>query len=175
MFAVNTNGNGFTNLHSFSGSDGAGPYGALILSGSTLYGTTYQGGNSGYGTVFAINTNGTGFTSLHSILVSEGAYVSSGLALASNFLYGTAEEGGSLGYGTVFSVFIQPQLAIGSSGTNVIVTWPTNYPGFTLQSVTNPVPTAVWSNVSPGPVVVNGLDTVTNGASGAKKFYRLIN
>jgi len=62
VFAVNTDGTGFTNLHSFtSTSDGANPYAGLILSGNTLYGTAYVGGSSSYGTIFAINTDGTGF------------------------------------------------------------------------------------------------------------------
>src|ERR1039457_1227975 len=71
VFAVHTNGTGFTNLHSFTApsatspytnSDGADPFAGLILSGNTLYGTATYGGSSGYGTVFAINTNGTGVT-----------------------------------------------------------------------------------------------------------------
>src|SRR4051812_33640858 len=47
-------------------SDGGNPRAGLILSGNTLYGTTQNGGNSGYGTVFAVNIDGTGFTNLHS-------------------------------------------------------------------------------------------------------------
>jgi uncharacterized repeat protein (TIGR03803 family) len=39
IFAVHTDGTGFTNLHNFTNSDGAGPLAALILSGNTLYGT----------------------------------------------------------------------------------------------------------------------------------------
>ena len=47
VFAVNTDGTGFTNLHSFTArsvliytnSDGADPHAGLILSGNTLYGT----------------------------------------------------------------------------------------------------------------------------------------
>src|SRR5665647_396391 len=64
VFAVNTNGTGFTNLYNFTAapdplytnSDGAYPYGGLILSGNTLYGTASSGGSSGAGTVFAVNT-----------------------------------------------------------------------------------------------------------------------
>jgi hypothetical protein len=66
-----------------------------------------------------------------------------------------------------------PQLTIIPSGANVILTWPTNAAGFTLQSTTNLVSPAVWSTVSPGPVVVNGQNAVTNPISGTKKFYRL--
>jgi uncharacterized repeat protein (TIGR03803 family) len=66
VFAVNTDGTGFTVLHSFAAgravhfsvitnSDGAGPSGALILSGNTLYGTTAAGGSSFSGTVFSLS------------------------------------------------------------------------------------------------------------------------
>jgi len=50
----------------------------------------------------------------------------------------------------------------------------TNAAGFILQSTTNLVSPAVWSAVSPGPIVVNGQNAVTNPISGTKKFYRLI-
>jgi uncharacterized repeat protein (TIGR03803 family) len=40
VFAVNTDGTGFTTLHNFNGGDGAGPQASPILSGNTLYGTT---------------------------------------------------------------------------------------------------------------------------------------
>src|SRR5439155_26389071 len=74
VFAVNTDGTGFTNLHSFTGSDGADPESGLILSGNSLYGTTAYGGSLGYGTVFAVNTDGTGFTNLHSFNPSSDGF-----------------------------------------------------------------------------------------------------
>jgi uncharacterized repeat protein (TIGR03803 family) len=104
VFAVNTDGTGFTNLHSFTGSDGAYPRAGLILSSNTLYGTAQTGGRSGRGTVFAINTAGTGFTDLHSFIGSDGLSPAGGLILSSNTLYGTAEAGGSSGNGTVFAI-----------------------------------------------------------------------
>src|SRR5207253_2144714 len=66
VFAVNTNGSGFTNLHNFTAtsndsfgfytnSDGAYPLAGLILSGNTLYGSANAGGRSGQGAVFDIN------------------------------------------------------------------------------------------------------------------------
>jgi uncharacterized repeat protein (TIGR03803 family) len=74
VFAVNTDGTGFTNLHNFTAqfgdgninSDGLQPWAGLILSGNTLYGTALEGGSGGNGTVFAVNADGTGFTNLHS-------------------------------------------------------------------------------------------------------------
>jgi uncharacterized repeat protein (TIGR03803 family) len=186
VFAVHTNGTGFTNLHSFTAvsgsganSDGANPQAGLILSGNILYGTAGYGGSSGDGTVFALNTDGTGFTILYSFTTlnnstnSDGANPLGGLILSGNVLYGTAYWGGSSGNGTVFSLFIPPQLTIIPSGANVILTWPTNATGFTLQSTTNLVSPAVWSIVSPAPVVVNGQNAVTNSTPGTKKFYRL--
>jgi hypothetical protein len=66
-----------------------------------------------------------------------------------------------------------PRLTIMSSGANVVLTWPTNFAGFTLQSTTNLISPAVWNTNSPAPVVVNGQNTVTNPASGSQKFFRL--
>jgi uncharacterized repeat protein (TIGR03803 family) len=196
VFALNTNGTGFTTLHSFAAtsgsnftnSDGANPinYTGLILSGNTLYGTAYYGGTNGNGTVFALNTNGTGFTTLHSFTAtsgsnftnSDGANPQDGLTLSGNTLYGTAKWGGTNGYGTVFALALPPplpQLTIISSGTNVILTWPTNATGFTLKSTTNLVSPAVWNTVSPLPVVVNTNNVVTNAISGKTMFYQLEN
>src|ERR1039458_3516265 len=106
VFAVNTDGTGFTNLYSFTGgNDGSGLVAGLILSGNTLYGTTPYGGTNGYGTVFKVNTNGTGFTNLHSFTgVSDGAYPQAGLILSGNTLYGTASQGGTNSGGAVFKV-----------------------------------------------------------------------
>src|SRR5207245_5771195 len=103
---------------------------------------------------------------------SDGANPFTGLLLSGNTLYGAASNGGSSASGTVFSIFIQPQLTIISSETNVILTWPTNYAEFTLQSATNLI-SPVWTTVIPEPVVVNGQNTVTNLISGTQKFYRL--
>ncbi len=108
VFAINTNGTGFTNLHSFTAtsngtnSDGTDLEAGLILSGNTLYGTAYQGGSLGAGTVFAVNTNGTGFTNLHSFSFSDGYHPEAGLILSGNILYGT----------TFFTVF-----AVNTDGT----------------------------------------------------------
>ena len=66
VFALNTNGTGFTILHRFTGgTDGAAPVAGLIPSGTTLYGTTSGGGTGGTGTVFAVKADGAAFTILH--------------------------------------------------------------------------------------------------------------
>ncbi len=180
--ATSTNASG-----DYTNSDGANPVAGLLLSGNTLYGTAASGGSSGNGTVFAVNTDGTGFTNLHSFTAisgslnanSDGASPRAGLVLSGNALYGTAGGGGSAGAGTVFSLSFRPQLAITPSGTNVILSWPTNvagfdYTGYTLQSTTNLVSPAFWSTNSPAPVVIAGQNTVTNPITGAQQFYRLV-
>jgi uncharacterized repeat protein (TIGR03803 family) len=54
VFALDTDGTDFTTIFAFGGgSEGVFPYGGLILSANTLYGTASQGGNSGDGTVFS--------------------------------------------------------------------------------------------------------------------------
>jgi hypothetical protein len=134
------------------------------------------------GTVFAINTNGTGFTTLHSFNAflgvndtnSDGGNPFGGLILSGDTLYGTATDGGSGGTGTVFAFSLsQPALqpAITLSGASVVLTWPTNLIGFTLQSTPNLFP-AAWSAVSPSPTVLNGQNVVTNPITAPHQFYR---
>ncbi len=55
VFSLPLSGGSPTVLASFNGSNGAEPYAGLTLSGNTLYGTTYEGGAYGDGTVFALN------------------------------------------------------------------------------------------------------------------------
>jgi uncharacterized repeat protein (TIGR03803 family) len=118
VFAINTDGTGFRTVYTFTnGIDGGDPYGKLIVSGNTLYGTASEGGHSRWGTVFAVNTDGTGFATLHSFSAlpgpysgyyggtnNDGAIPYAGLILSGRTLYGTAFEGGSSGYGAVFAV-----------------------------------------------------------------------
>lgn len=113
VFAVTTNGMVFTNLHSFASfptsspftnADGGSPYAGLIRCSNTLYGTTTFGGSAGLGTIFSLKTNGTDFTNLWVFgNLTNGAYPYGGLVLCSNVLYGTTYQGG-IGDGTVFAV-----------------------------------------------------------------------
>jgi uncharacterized repeat protein (TIGR03803 family) len=145
----------------------------LLLSANTLYGTAY-GGLYGGGTVFAVKTDGTGFSTLYNFTRGVDGYGPRGdLFLLDNTLYGTASYGGSSGFGSVFSVFIPPQLTLTPSGPNVVLSWPTNYAGFTLQSTSDLGSSAVWTTNLPAPVIVNDQNTVTNPISGAQQFFRL--
>ncbi|MGD1149422.1 MAG: choice-of-anchor tandem repeat GloVer-containing protein [Thermoanaerobaculaceae bacterium] len=111
VFTIRTDGGGFSLLHSFAGSDGAWPFGGLVLDGAgNLYGTTVSGGASGGGTVYTLRTSGSGFASLHSFLsyyagVTDAASPNASLILdGAGNLYGTTELGGTAGDGTVFSI-----------------------------------------------------------------------
>jgi uncharacterized repeat protein (TIGR03803 family) len=177
IFAINTNGMGFKKLYSFSSfgeggpnNDGATPLAGLILSNNILYGTAYNGGLNGGGTVFAISTNGTGFTNLYSFTGGgDGFRPSAALILSSNTLYGTAALGGSdnlPGSGTVFSISLTagaPKLNINLSGTNVIVSWVAA--GYSLESTTN--------LASPNWITISGQNAVTNSITAKQQFYRL--
>jgi hypothetical protein len=172
VFRVNTDGSGFTNLHSFNGYQGSYPTSGLVLSGNSLYGTALVA-------LFRINLDGSDFTEVrHFDGPSDGAWLWGPVMISANTIYGTASAGGSSGNGTVFGIALPapptpPSLSITPSGTNAVLRWPTGSPGFTLKSATNLVPPIAWIPVSPAPAVVNGQNTVTNPTSGLRNYYRL--
>lgn len=105
VFKVNTDGSGFAVLKEFSEpGDGVNPYGALVLSGSTLYGTTEDGGDFGAGTVFKVDVDGTGFAVLKHFTWYDGGHPHGTLVLSGATLYGTTIDGGSSGNGTIFKL-----------------------------------------------------------------------
>jgi uncharacterized repeat protein (TIGR03803 family) len=112
IFAVNTNGAGFTNLYNFTGlNDGANPRASLIVSGGLLYGTAQYGGSLNYGTVFLVNTNGLGFATLYTFTNGvDGAYPVSSLVLSANTLYGTTYYGGLHNFGTIFTFNLNSEI-----------------------------------------------------------------
>jgi uncharacterized repeat protein (TIGR03803 family) len=99
VFALRTDGTGFTTLYNFSnGSDGGQPYGAVILSSNTLYGADADNA------VFELRTDGTGFGTLYPLTTAYNPLT--GFVLSSNTLYGTTLNGGGSrsDFGTVFAV-----------------------------------------------------------------------
>jgi uncharacterized repeat protein (TIGR03803 family) len=105
-FSINTDGSGFTVLHTFSGHpDGTFINGDLIMIGTTLYGTAMSGGPTS-GAIFSMNTNGANFRMVHSFAGPDGVNASGGLINVGNLLFGTAEGGGPNGLGSIFSLAI---------------------------------------------------------------------
>jgi uncharacterized repeat protein (TIGR03803 family) len=115
VFAIQTDGTGYTNLHGFNYQrDGGNPVSGLVLSGATLYGTTPYGGTNFGGTLFSINTNGSAFAILHNFANADGDNPMGTLLLAGNQLYGTTQDGGPTFDGVVFAINLD-----GSDYTNL--------------------------------------------------------
>lgn len=107
IFRFNTNGT-ITTLVSFGfgGTNGDSPYANLVqTTDGNLYGSTYQGGTNGNGTLFRLATNGT-FTTVHLFTgTNGGANPYAGLIQGlDTSLYGTTFFGGAAGFGTVFKL-----------------------------------------------------------------------
>jgi uncharacterized repeat protein (TIGR03803 family) len=108
----------FKTLYSFD-SDVGEPQAGLVLSGTTLYGTTTIANGISTGTIFSINTDGTGFAVLHTFgpfttltdgngtitnILNADGFDPGSMVISGNTLFGTALEGGLYGYGTVFEI-----------------------------------------------------------------------
>jgi uncharacterized repeat protein (TIGR03803 family) len=121
IFQIGTDGTGFSLLHSFAGgsADGSFPQGSLILSGSTLYGTTANGGSASKGTLFKIDTNGTGFSLVHSFSggANDGSNPQDAPILIGSTLYGMTNAGGSVDAGTIY------QIATNGTGLSLLHTF----------------------------------------------------
>ncbi|MDR3553624.1 MAG: hypothetical protein P4L55_02595 [Syntrophobacteraceae bacterium] len=119
VFRINTDGSGYQVLYDFGTTvtdDGACPYGSLVLAGSTLYGMTSGGGNSGQGVIFGITTDGLGYQVLHDFggVANDGGSPYGSLTLSGSTLYGMTGGGGVNGLGMVF------QMNISGSGYQVL-------------------------------------------------------
>ncbi len=147
IFKINNDGTGYQLLYSFrNADDGAHPSGALMVSGSTLYGTTFGGGGAtSAGTIFKINTDGTGFQVIHRFngVPVDGSYPFVSLILSGATLYGTTSRGGFYDYGTVFCINTDGtgykilHSFTGSSGDGNYPNYPLTLSGSTLYGMTN--------------------------------------
>jgi uncharacterized repeat protein (TIGR03803 family) len=96
------------------GADGESPQAPLVqATNGNFYGTTYQGGTAGVGTVFEVTSGGV-FTAIHSFTNGlDGAFPAAGLTLGTNGdLYGTTFLGGSQHVGTFFKITAQGALTV---------------------------------------------------------------
>ena len=110
VYQMTKSGNNWTEapIYDFSGSDGDTPYGGVILdSNGNVYGTTFLGGDRGYGTVFQLTFLGEwiDFPVYNFQNNTDGAQPTAGLIFDSlGNLYGTTSDGGANGGGTVFEL-----------------------------------------------------------------------
>ncbi len=190
VFKVTLDGT-LTTLVDFDGNNGQHPGGGLVLAhDGNFYGTTVEGGTSfgnpnalngsGYGTVFQMTPDGT-LTTVHSFDGSDG--MSPEITLVEGpdgNLYGTTYFGTRSidGPGMLFRIVLPqptppPRLALALNGNQVVLSWPTNAVGFTLQSSSDLNSSANWTDSTDSPVIVADQYFVTNSTFAAAQFYRL--
>jgi uncharacterized repeat protein (TIGR03803 family) len=110
VFELNIRTGTQTVLYTFTGESDGGYPGAVVLDKKgNLYGPTYEGGASGYGTVFEVVPKTKKETVLHSFEYTDGANPYWGLALdaTEKVLFGTTSYGGANDDGVVFSLTIK--------------------------------------------------------------------
>jgi uncharacterized repeat protein (TIGR03803 family) len=118
VYSLPVSGGTPTVLATFAVNSAAGytPQGNLTVSGSTLYGTTTQGGGGfGAGDVFSLPVTGGTPSVVASFIGTDGLGLSGGVVLTGSTLYGTTSQGGMYNEGVVFSAPI-------SGGTPSVLT-----------------------------------------------------
>lgn len=124
LFGVLSNGNGHvfsatldgkvSILHDFDLTRGAKPYDIMQASDDALYGTTYNGGDTGGGVLYRLGSSGSGFRVMSSFRIGpwiaglnpiagpvEGKKPGGG---SDGFLYGATRYGGRKGRGTLYKI-----------------------------------------------------------------------
>jgi len=122
------------------------------LSAATQTATTDTSGNARFST-----TGGRGTFTLIVNNVTKSGY--------------TFDPGGSI---LSKSITLLPTLRLSRAGQNVVLAWPTNDSGFTLQSAAALSAAPTWSTVPQAPVVNGTNFTVTVPLAGGNSLYRLI-
>ena len=108
VFSIDTRGNEFQILHTFTGTpDGAVPHALLQASDGRLYGTTGIGGASNLGTIYVLSTDGSGYALLHQFTGTDGTFPETSLIEVTPGLLCSTTEGNRTGtypYGTLFDI-----------------------------------------------------------------------
>jgi uncharacterized repeat protein (TIGR03803 family) len=138
-----------------------------------LYGTTTAPDGYGMGTLFKLTPDGE-LSTLVTFSGANGAYPYTGLVSTQDgSLYGVTQQGGVNGYGVVFRLSLPPFLNVQRSGGTVILSWPTNSTGFTLQTATNVARGTPWAEVTNVPGVAGANFVVSDTMVPPTRFYRL--
>ena len=107
IFSYDPSTSTYTNLKDLDGANGNNFYGRSSLIEATdgkLYGTTRQGGISGYGVIFSFDPSTSTYTKLIDFVGINGSDPDGSLVQANDGkLYGTTLQGGSSGNGVIFS------------------------------------------------------------------------
>lgn len=97
-----------------------------------------------------------------------------GSLLGSATFIGNATPGFQQNYSLVAVPTGPPPLHIATEGNLLLLSWPTNYAGFFLQTTADLSPTT-WIPATNGVVVAGGLNTVSTPMSSPRQFFRLAN
>src|SRR6185312_10788208 len=123
IFGIDTDGTGYKDMIDLSCPIGSAPDGSLIVSGSTLYGMTSQGGGFvNYGCVFSIDTSGAGYYIMNPFNIGvNGSNPYGSLTLSGNVLYGMTYNGGVSWDGVIFG-FKDTSIHVVTGINKVIIT-----------------------------------------------------
>jgi len=111
LIKLNTDGTGFSVIHSFTNTDGSNPLCKLLPISGVLYGTTGYGTQ---GTDFKINPDGTGFAQLTAYSGTGPNFPTDGLAGTGTFAYGVSTKVSGAGNGSVYSAQLTSPYTIAS-------------------------------------------------------------
>ncbi len=121
VFKLGTNGV-FTNIFSFSGTNGSTPQARLLpASNGFLYGTTLSGGSGGSGTLFRMSTNGDLATLVNFEASNGGNPLASLIQESDGNIYGTTKGSQFSALGTIFRL-VETPLITGLVFTNSLAT-----------------------------------------------------
>jgi uncharacterized repeat protein (TIGR03803 family) len=128
VFRIHTDGTGYEVLHEFAGTaDGAQPMTTpIIATNGKLYGTTVNGGASGYGIIYSMDITGSNYTTLKTFTDgSDGSYPQTGIMQASDgALYGATLLNSTGGAGGVLY-----KISLDGSGFTPVKTFNTDIEG----------------------------------------------
>lgn len=105
IFSMNTTTGDFDTLHEFdAAADGLHPSGRPVFRGNVLYGTAFEGGANGSGTLWSLDITSNQFTKLHDFdALNDGNHPAGDVVLDGAVLYGSAMNGGANNQGTLWS------------------------------------------------------------------------
>ena len=124
-------------------------------------GTVVAWGWNGFGQVTGTNAP---FSATASPVTLGGQVLSGVTAIAA---------GGGRTVALIGGVELLPSLKAKPNGNELILSWPTNAVGFTLQSTLDLTPPVTWIDSTSVPTVIGAHFTLTNSTSGGARFYRL--
>jgi hypothetical protein len=124
---------------------------------------------------FYYGTNGTDWVSLFTTNMAAAPYpgtVYVGMATTSHDNGTTLTNVTSAYYRNLKGLELPPALAVGLSGSDVLISWTTSDSSLKLQYTPSLAP-ANWQPVLTAPVVNGNTRTVTEAVTGSQRFYRL--